>query len=59
MKKIAKFFIGLKKEIKKIRWPEKKELLKYSIATISCVVVLGLFFTLLDFIFSTFMKAGI
>ena len=59
MKKITRFFIDLKKEIKKIRWPEKKELFKYSVATVGCVTVLGTFFTILNFIFSALMKAGI
>ncbi|MCI9434990.1 MAG: preprotein translocase subunit SecE [Bacilli bacterium] len=48
MKKIAKFFVSVKKEMKNVRWPSKKELITYSIATISFVIFFGLFFTLTD-----------
>ena len=52
MKKIARFLVGVKNEMAKVRWPEKKELIKYSIATISVVAVFSIFFGLLDFILS-------
>ena len=29
MKKLARFFIGVKSEMKKVRWPLKKEMIKY------------------------------
>ena len=58
MKKIKLFLIGLRKEVNKIRWPKKKELIKSSVATCFCVIILALFFTGLDFIFSTVMKWG-
>ena len=48
MKKLARFFVSVKKEMKNVRWPSKKELITYSIATISFVVFFGLFFTLTD-----------
>ena len=48
MKKIAKFFINVKKEMQKVRWPNKKEMLKYSVATISIMILLGLFYTVVD-----------
>ncbi len=35
---------GVKSEFKKVRWPNKKEMLKYSIATISFIIFFGLFF---------------
>ena len=52
LKKLARFLVGVKSETKKIRWTEKKELIKYSIATISVVAVFSIFFGLLDFILS-------
>lgn len=58
MKKLKIFLAGLRKEMDKIRWPKKNELLKSSIATILCVVLLAVFYTGLDFIFSTIMKWG-
>lgn len=50
MKKIAKFFASVKKELKKVRWPNKKEMLKYSIATISIMIIFGVFYTIIDLI---------
>ncbi|MGE5455720.1 MAG: preprotein translocase subunit SecE [Ignavibacteriales bacterium] len=50
MKKILKFFIGVKKELAKVRWPSKKEMIKYSVATISFIIIFGLFYALTDFI---------
>lgn len=52
MKKIAKFLVGVKKEMKKVKWPNKKEMITYSVATISFVLIFGIFFTGLDLILS-------
>lgn len=53
MKKLARFLVSVKKEMAKVRWPEKKELIKYSIATVCVVVVFSAFFGLLDVALST------
>ncbi len=58
MGKIKQFFNDVKKEMKRVRWPNKKELFKSSLATICCVAVLALFYYGLDFIFGTLMKIG-
>ena len=50
--KKEKFLSGVRKEVHKVRWPNKKEMAKYSIATLVCVLLFGLFFTGLDFIIS-------
>jgi preprotein translocase subunit SecE len=50
MKKVRRFFMGVKNEMGKVRWTNKKELLKYSIATLSCIVFFGLFFAVTDFV---------
>lgn len=52
MKALARFFVGVKGEMAKVRWPEKKELIKYSIATVAVVLVFSLFFGLLDVVLS-------
>lgn len=44
------FFTGVKKEMKHVRWPLKKEMVKYSIATLSFIVFFALFFALTDLI---------
>jgi preprotein translocase SecE subunit len=52
MKKLARFLVGVKSEMKKVRWPEKKEMIENSAATLTCIIVFGLFFTGLDLIIS-------
>lgn len=49
---MKKIFKKVKSEFKKIKWPNKKEMATYSIATLLCVIVFALFFTGLDFIIS-------
>lgn len=43
-------FKNVKKEMKKVKWPTKKDMIKYSIATIAIIVFFGLFFTASDLI---------
>lgn len=44
------FFTGVKKEMKHVRWPLKKEMVKYSIATLTFIIFFALFFALIDLI---------
>ena len=48
------FLTGVKKEMGKVRWPLKKEMIKYSIATLSFIIFFALFFTLGDLIIAGF-----
>ncbi len=48
MKKVKKFFEEVKKELDKVRWPNRKEMVKYSVATISFVIFFAVFFYLID-----------
>ncbi|MEG1739391.1 MAG: preprotein translocase subunit SecE [Bacilli bacterium] len=50
MKQLARFFISVKKEMKKVRWLSKKEMIKYSIAVLSIMIIFALFFFISDFI---------
>lgn len=50
MKKLARFFVNVKKEMKKVRWPKKGEMIKFSTATIAIVCFFMLFFSLIDVI---------
>lgn len=50
MKKIRTFLIDVKKELKKVKWPSKKNMATYSVATISFIVFFALFFTMSDMI---------
>lgn len=56
MKKIRTFFIGVRKEMGKVKWPSKKELIKYSVATLSCILFFGIFFALTDVVLATLTK---
>ena len=44
------FFKSVRNEMDKVRWPLKKEMIKYSIATLSFIIFFALFFTLGDLI---------
>ena len=48
MKKIIDYFKGVKKEISRIKWTSKKDLLKYSVASILFVIFFGVFFYAID-----------
>lgn len=51
----AKFRIfcnGVKSEFGKVHWPDKKDMLKYSIATIVFIVFFALFFYIIEVIFA-------
>lgn len=52
MKKLIKFFVSVKKEMAKVKWPTKKELFSYSIATVSFILLFALFFMLTDTVLS-------
>ena len=51
------FFQGVRSELGKVKWPSRKEVLKYTIATIIFVVILVVFFMLLDLLMSV-IKGG-
>ena len=42
-------FKGIKLELKKVSWPDKKDVIKYSIATLVFCIVIVVFFQLLNF----------
>ena len=56
MKKIARFFVNVKKELKKVRWPKKKEMIKLSVATIGVLCFFMLFFSCIDGILGVIVK---
>ena len=45
-----KFFSNVHKEMKKVKWPTKKDMIKYSIATLSIIVFFCVFFIASDLI---------
>lgn len=46
------FIKEVKAELKKVKWPTKQEMLKYSIAVIVFIVIFGLYFYGLDAFFA-------
>lgn len=56
MDKIRKFLMGVKKEMSKVKWPNRKDMIKYSIATLSCIVFFGAFFSLVDVVIAGITK---
>ena len=56
MKRLARFFASVKKEMTKVRWPKKKEMVKFSIATICIVCFFMAFFSLIDVALSPIVK---
>ena len=53
-KKTESFLTGVKKEMGKVRWPLKQEMVKYSVATLSFIIFFALFFILGDLIVAGF-----
>lgn len=42
------FLKGVKKELKKVSWPSKKDVVKYSVATLVFCIIIMIFFQLLN-----------
>lgn len=49
---IVKYFKGVKKEIGRIRWTSGKELVKYSVTTVTFMLALGIYFYAIDLLVS-------
>ena len=47
-KKSLQFLKDVRKELGKVRWPNKKEMIKYAGATLAFVIFFALFFLLAD-----------
>ena len=47
-KKIGKYFKGVFKEFKRIKWTTRKDLIKYSVASVCFVVFFGLYFYIVE-----------
>ena len=53
---IAKFFVLTVRELKKVRWPNKKVMKEASAVVLSCVWLFGLYIVLDDFIIAQLLK---
>ena len=50
--KAVNFAHGVQTETKRIHWPTKKEMIKYSVATIAFIIFFAVFFFIIDVIFA-------
>ena len=48
LKRLVRFLVSVKREMANVKWPTKKDMGIYSVATIMFVVFFGLFFSLAD-----------
>ena len=55
---VLTFFKEVRSEVSKVKWPSKKDMVKYSTATIIFVIFFALFFYLIDLIIAL-LKAGV
>jgi len=56
MQRLIKFFRDVVREMKKVSWPKKKELTKYTITVIVTVTFMALFFTVVDMGISSLIR---
>jgi len=50
--KLVSYFKGVRSEMKKTKWPSKKEMVLYSSATLLFILIFALFFTFNDIVIS-------
>lgn len=48
MKRMTEFFRGVAREMRKVSWPKRKELTKYTIVVLATVIIMSLFFAVVD-----------
>jgi preprotein translocase subunit SecE len=48
MQRILEFFRGVSREMKKVSWPKKKELTTYTITVLATVIIMSVFFAVVD-----------
>jgi preprotein translocase subunit SecE len=55
--KISRWLRELKSELKKVQWPTAKQTVNNTVIVIACVVVVGVFIWLFDFVAGGLIKA--
>lgn len=56
MSKISDFFKNVISEMRKVSWPKRKELTKYTIVVISTVIFMAVYFGVVDLGISEVMR---
>ena len=54
---VCKYFRELRSELKKVTWPTPKQVLKNTLIVVACVLVVGVFIWLFDFVARTGIDA--
>ncbi len=53
---ITSFFRGVKQEMKKVQWPTKRELVRYTIVVFITVIFISFIIMAVDFVFMEIFK---
>ena len=48
--RVSKWFRDMKSELKKVQWPSRKQTVNNTLIVIACVIVVGIFIALFDFV---------
>ena len=56
MGKIKAFFSNVVSEMRKVSWPKRKELTRYTVIVLSTVVFMAVFFAIVDLGISTVVR---
>lgn len=48
--RMGKWFRDMKSELKKVQWPTRKQTVNNTLIVIACVIVVGIFIALFDFV---------
>jgi len=56
LQQVLGFFSGVAKEMRKVSWPKKKELINYTTVVITTIVIMAAFFTVVDLTLSEIIR---
>ena len=59
MKKIKEFFKDVKKEVSKVKWPTKKNMVNYTITVVVFIAFFALLFFALDVLIALVKSLGV
>lgn len=55
-KSVGKFFSGVSSEMKRVTWPTRKELIRYTWVVLGTVAIMAIFFAIVDLGISELMR---
>lgn len=56
MQRLTKFLRNVVREMKKVSWPKRRELTRYTITVVSTVTFMAVFFAIVDLGFSELIR---